>query len=166
MPAGDPILAADYLRIRQATIDAILVRIKQTVVQSIPNNTATAILFDGEELDPYGLHSVSSNTSRITPAVPGIYDVRAGIFMGSTNAVWDVAIYRNGSSALPSGQRDTSGVATQAGRMCMSYVYCNGTTDYLETMVTQVSGGALSTNSSQRFSCWMELRFTGRAAIT
>jgi hypothetical protein len=163
MAAGDPILAADYAGIRRGTIDGILCRVRQTVAQSVANNTDTPITMDVEDFDPFSLHSTSSNTARITPNVAGYYDVRGGAFLASTAAVWDAAIWKNGATQIPSGSRDTAGTATQSGRLAVAYVYCNGSTDYVELHVTQVTGAALNTNVSSRFSSWLELRYTGRA---
>jgi hypothetical protein len=163
MPAGDPILAADYLGIRRGTIDNLICRIRMaTAGQSIANNTTTAVNMDTEDFDPYSFHSTSSNTSRITPTVAGYYDVRGGVYMASATAVWDVAIAKNGTP-IQSGQRDTAGTSIQSGRKAAAYVYCNGTTDYVEIVVTQVTGAALVVNSSLRFAPWLEARFTGRA---
>ncbi len=51
-------------------------------VQSITNNTFTAILFDAEDFDTASYHSTSSNTERLTAPTTGYYLV-------SANMPWD-----------------------------------------------------------------------------
>ena len=160
MAAGDPILAADYAGIRRATIDLILCRIRQSATQSIPNNVATAINMDAEDFDPFNIHAAGT-PSRITPTQAGYYRFEGGAYMSPISTVWDVGIWKNGSTQIASGQRETAGGA-QAGRRAGALVYMNGTTDYVEVQVLQASGAAVNTNASARFASWLECWFTGR----
>lgn len=161
MAAGDPIYATDYAGIRSATIDAILCRVRQTVVQPITSGTPTGITMDVEDFDPFNIHNPAANTSRITPTTPGYYRFDGGVYLGSAGAnAWDAAIAKNGT-AVQSGARETlTGIA---GRLAGATLYMNGTTDYAELQVNQGSGAAVNTNSSSRFSSWLECRYTGRA---
>lgn len=66
--------------------------------QSINNTTFTAVTFDGEEFDPTGLHSTSSNTARIT-LTAGYWLAGGAIgFQGLSDRVEAITtIYKNGA---------------------------------------------------------------------
>ncbi len=49
--------------------------LKQTVSQSVPNATWGIITFDAEDVDTYGGHSTTSNTSRYTCQYAGWYRI-------------------------------------------------------------------------------------------
>lgn len=162
MPAGDPILAADYLGIRRATIDGVLVRVRQIVAQSIPTGTTTAVLMDTEDFDPFSLHSTASNTSRITPNLAGYWEFNGAVFLGATTAgAVDAAIFKNTTTQIPSGSRYGFNAQAQ-GMPALAKVYMNGTTDFVDIQVTHASAGAVNTNVSLRLSSFLEGRFLGR----
>lgn len=162
MAAGDPILAADYLGIRRATIDNSLVRIRQVAAQSIPTGVTTAILMDTEDFDPFALHSTVSNTSRITPNLAGYWEFSGSVFLGATTAgAVDAAIFKNTTTQIQSGTR--MGFNAQAqGLPARAIVYMNGTTDFVDLQVTHASAAAVNTNVSLRLASFLEGRFLGR----
>lgn len=128
-----------------------LCQVYATVSQSIPDNAATAILYDSEVTDLYGMHSTSSNTSRITPTAPGYYEVSGGAVYGfNANGSRKCQPYVNGAPInYASGQVPpvgaSSGLGTAVGCPTVE-LFFNGTTDYVELFAFQDSGGALSIN--------------------
>jgi hypothetical protein len=113
--------------------------------QSIPNSAYTAINFNSEAIDTDAFHSTSTNTSRIT-----IPSGKAGKYLVTFHVMYDPAVtgsrsinvYKNGATLMGSGEVEGS-----AG----SYVYNSGSfiaelavADYLEFMIYQTSGGALT----------------------
>jgi hypothetical protein len=116
-----------------------------TTNQSIANSTYTAINFNSESIDTDGFHSTTTNTSRIT-----IPSGKAGKYSIAFNVMYDpnvtgsrsINVYKNGATLMGSGE-----VQGSAG----SYVYNSGffiaelaVGDYLEFMIYQTSGGALT----------------------
>jgi hypothetical protein len=161
MGAGDPILASDYAGIKLATIDRPVCRLVASGTISLSSG-GTAITFTTEDFDPYGYHSTSSNTSRITPTKAGYHTFRGGAFIASSANVEAVWLKKNGSTVIPSGQREAAPSAANArGLLCFATVYMNGTTDYIE-MIADPSG-TVNTNQSAQFSSFLECDFAGRA---
>lgn len=163
-PAGDPILAADYLVIRRATIDGIVCRAVAGAVQSIPNAASTPLLFSTEDFDPYNLHNNAANTSRITPTQAGYYEANGAYYSAAHVASMDADIFKSGAISLPSGQKESTTASQVRGVLARAIVFCNGTTDYVEIRGNQASGGALNTSVAQRYTSFLELKFLGRVA--
>lgn len=111
--------------------------------QSIPNNTNTFMFFDNEVSDPHEWHSQTTNTQRITPNRPGYYHVK-GFYIFSVNAtgVRIVAIRKNGVELVKDWEAAQGLFEVYIN--ISTYVYLNGTTDYVDTAVLQTSGGALN----------------------
>jgi len=144
------------------------VRLVASGTQSIPDATQTALTFSTEDVDPDGFHSTSSNTSRITPTVAGLYLFMGTYFTaGNTDYVTvDICVAKNGSgTSAPAERRNFSTTATQVSNalsvQCSSILEANGSTDYFELFVFQDSAGSKSTNQSQRFSSTFQCFFIG-----
>lgn len=127
-----------------------MVHLQQQVAQSIANNTLTAITFDTEVIDTEGVHSTSTNPSRVTPKTPGWYMGWFGCSWATTSTGRRLVMMRkNGTGTGSAGTfgrvdwRPTSAGNAQKG--FRFFQYFNGTTDYVELMVYQSSGAALST---------------------
>jgi hypothetical protein len=60
------------------------VRLRATAAQNIATGSITAINFAVEDYDTQGLHSTSSNTSRITIVTAGTYTFKGGVLFGSS----------------------------------------------------------------------------------
>lgn len=121
---------------------------RQTVAQSIANNTSTAVTFDVEDVDYDNGHSTVTNTSRYTAATAGWHHVDY-IASFASNAANGRSCYLriNGTTDVTgswvSDQTPASAVA--AGVAGSRLVFLNAG-DYLELMVNQGSGGALNTS--------------------
>lgn len=114
------------------------------IAQTIPNNTATTLLWNSEEYDTDGFHSTTTNTSRLTvPSGKGGYYLVTFAQSWAPNATGlrayrilkNGSIYRLGTdyignSTVYVGNRITCIVPLSAG-------------DYVEAVVRQTSGGDL-----------------------
>ena len=123
----------------------------QSAAQSIANNSLTALGIDTEEVDTYNAHSTSTNNSRYTPVVAGYYLV-IGSYGYAANATGNrfALIYRKGALVNRGQNGGLAPAATNTGvTQAVAVVYCNGSTDYIETYAFQTSGGALNTTPTQ-----------------
>lgn len=127
-----------------------MVVLRQTAAQSVPNATWTAVTFDTEDLDRDNGHSTVSNTSRYTATSPG-YFWWAYSLTWAANATGQRGgrIRTNGTDAQVSAVArvlHNAGATFDTGQSGGGAQYMNGTTDYVELMGFQNSGGALNTN--------------------
>lgn len=150
--SGDIILSSTINDIIQYAMNPALVRLVQSAAQSIPDATLTALTFTGtEDIDVYGFHDPSTNSSRITPNIPGTYLFFGSYYTGAatTPVSIDCSVRKNGSS-VATGNRDT--LQTIAESQSAEGIFdMNGTTDYVELVAFQDSSGAVNSNVSSRF---------------
>ncbi len=147
MGAGDNAVYEDIADIADPPLGKLI----QQVAQSIPDNVATALTFGAGSTyrDSHGQHSESVNTTRVTPGVPGVYEVTGSyVTQGMTSpASRSVAVRLNGTTLIPSGPRDT-GTTITSSKEVTTMVDINGTGDYFELMATQDSAGAVNTSAT------------------
>lgn len=121
-------------------------RLYHNAVQSIANDTATALAFN-TEMDPAdtdAFHDTATNNSRITiPAGEGgIYELWTNIVWASnTTGIRTLSIRRNGSPFVAL-IRDAAVNNTLGQNISSGPVLC-AAADYFEVVVRQTSGGAL-----------------------
>lgn len=121
------------------------VRAYESTGQSIPNSTATRIVFNTEDLDAGGYFNTTTGT--FTPLIAGWYFVYINILYSNTmtaNTNYNVQIWKNG--ALNAATLSyTANVASCFGPLSISnLVYCNGSTDYIEGYTQQFTGASKS----------------------
>ena len=109
----------------------------QSVAQSIPSNVFTKLQFQTKEHDS----SAAFVNDRFTPQMSGDYQFNAGVGFSSTSLNTVCSIFKNGAEY----RRGGSGTLYSAN--ASSLVYLNGTTDYLEVFVYQVSGSNQNTRA-------------------
>lgn len=120
-------------------------QVRQTSGQTLTTSTDTAITFDTEDVDSTGMHSTSSNTSRLTAVYPGWYSAGGGISFaanatGRRGCSWRVnAALLNGSTVAYQAPSSTFAGAARAMRVFLNVG------DYLEMYGRQESGGNLAT---------------------
>jgi hypothetical protein len=125
-------------------------KVRQTVAQSIPNASFTALTFTVEDFDPYNWHSSTTNTTRITPTFPGWYRGWYGIgFSTATGGLYRAGYLRQNGSTPARSRRDH--MPTTVGQMEVTrgipfFLRFNGTTDYAEVMAYQDTGSAMLTS--------------------
>jgi hypothetical protein len=151
---GDRILASTVNDLIKYALNPGLVRLAQSAAQSIPDNTQTALTFTGsEDIDVYGFHDPTTNTSRITPNIPGTY-----LFFGSyftdnatTGLFFDCSVRKNAATVLPTGDRNVLTSTSIISVGAQAIFDMNGSTDYAELMALQDSSGAVNTRVNARF---------------
>lgn len=125
------------------------------VSPSIPNNTLAPVTWDSETDDNWNGHSTSSNTSRYTAQVAGLYSL-SGTFsvVGNTTgyrlAVW----YLNGTEI--NGTRNyvpNPGTTINCTVPLVGFNVRLAVGDYVEMAVFQNSGGALNLVLNASFMC-------------
>jgi|SRR6188508_307647 len=155
---GDEIRASDFTALEDLTIRRPRCRVVQSTIQSIPDNTATAITFTTEDDDPLGFHDTVTNTTRITPTIAGWYRCTGTYFSAtlaaSTPGLHAVFFRKNGATSIPPGKRSLNqSIVVSPGVSCTTQIQFNGTTDYIELMALQDSTGAVNTAVSAYIAC-------------
>ncbi|MFB7171079.1 hypothetical protein ACFCYM_09690 [Streptomyces sp. NPDC056254] len=140
MDAGQTIDADFLTRLERPPI-AVL---KQTVSQSIPNATWGIITFDTEDVDTYGGHSTSVNTSRYTCQFAGWYRVGGrAAFAANATGSRGARVHIN-ANYIP-GAATLTGAGTLSGIPQTDHILYLNVGDYVEIAGGHNSGGALST---------------------
>lgn len=117
--------------------------------QSVSSATFTAVIFDAPTVDTLGVYSAGTPT-RFTPNVAGNYVINGGIAItASTAGRRIIAVYKNGTRIsinefFPS---NTGGEARIP--LPVTTTYLNGSTDYIEAIIYQNSGGSLTTVANE-----------------
>lgn len=132
--------------ILNALLNPPICEVIQTVAQSIPN-AGTALLWDTEIVDTDGMHSTTTNTSRVTIQTPGRYLLGGAVCFtanatGRRGSWWSVnGVALSGGEAIYASP--SAGNPTTSARMRAIYLNAG---DYLELFAFQDSGGALATS--------------------
>jgi hypothetical protein len=101
--------------------------------QATTTNVWTKITFQVEEFDTNNNFA----SSRFTPTVSGYYQINGSYYSNGGPSRCAVAIYKNGAS-----YKVVDIVATTYAISISSLVYFNGSTDYVEIYMNNVTGGA------------------------
>lgn len=137
---GTPI-TSEFLTLLEKPPIAVL---KQTVAQSVPNATWGLITFDTEDIDTYGGHSISVNTSRYTCQFAGWYRIGGrAAFVANATGSRGARVHIN-ANYIP-GAATLVGAGTLAGIPQTDHIVYLNVGDYVELAGGQNSGGALST---------------------
>ena len=134
----------------------------QNAVQSIPNNTWTALLLDQEQLDTDNGHSTSSNTSRYVAQFAGWYTV-CGVYATAANATGfrGARIQKNGSPVLGhAAYLPNATAAVEEGVVTPTKSVQLAVGDYVEVAGYQSSGGALNTILDVDLRCGLWVRWS------
>jgi hypothetical protein len=103
--------------------------------QTTTTNVWTKITFQVEEYDTNSNFDSTTN-SRFTPTVAGYYQINGSYYSNGGPSRCAVGIYKNGSS-----YKVVDTVATTYAIFISSLVYLNGSTDYVEIYMNNVTGG-------------------------
>jgi hypothetical protein len=135
-------------------------RLTKSGTQSIANNTTTAVTFDVEDIDDGGMHSTTTNTSRIT--IPtgggGTYLIGAHAeFAQNATGIRTLLLVVNGTSTQ-STVRDNSPSGSNATRLACTTLVSLVAGDYVEAQVVQTSGGNLNVAATcNLWACWVAI---------
>lgn len=117
-----------------------------TTAQTISSSaTLVKVDFGSEEFDTNNNFA----SSRFTPTVAGYYQVDSTVRLdsgGPGTGECMIVVFKNGAEAKRGWNSSGTSFATDWWSMSVStLVYCNGSTDYLEIYVQQVSGASRTT---------------------
>jgi len=113
--------------------------------QSISNNTYTKLAINTETFDTNS--NYNNSTYVFTPTVAGYYQVNANVTLDSSAALVTPAVIslrKNGTTFNQVWYATTTG-GNYFGSSISSLVYCNGSTDYIEVYVLQLTGSTKNT---------------------
>lgn len=145
----EPNVTGTLYRGHDVTDIAIACRLTNSAAQSIPNNTLTAVTFDTELQDPFGMHSTTSNTSRVTVPTPGWYAI-TGRVQWNVGAAGErsLQIKKNGATVEASVDTDPSNfAATWLSEEINHHMWLDAN-DYIELIAFQNSGAAINSQVS------------------
>jgi len=124
-------------------------RVTNSGAQTITTATLTPITFDTEIFDPYGMHSTTSNTSRITVATPGYYMIEGLLSFNVSSGGRRVAYLKvNNATFIDANEPDVvaDGTAAPALKVCTIYYMSSG--NYVELIAYHTKGSDVSTVAS------------------
>lgn len=113
---------------------------------SVPNNVSTKAILNAKEYDTNSNFDSTTNY-RFTPTIAGYYQASWGVLfpVAGGSAYFAAQLYKNGSIYRQAN------VSSTAGLYCVSssaLVFLNGSTDYIELYVSQVTGSTQSMAAS------------------
>lgn len=113
--------------------------------QSIPNTTPTAITFDTEVSDPYGMHSPTTNPSRVTVPAPGVYLITGRVaYAQNATGFRAVDLVVNGGTYIAGNYLPVTTSGTAIAMLGVNAIHALNQGDYVELVALQGSGGALN----------------------
>lgn len=151
---GDKITAADENTYVRDAVSYLLnpprIHAYAGSTQTLTTATITVLTFDTENWDTDGMHSTSSNTSRLVVVTTGLYACNFGVTFATNATSWRyLNIRKNAAGASGGGtsvyQGFTSGLAVSNNNITASFDVSLNAGDYLEVFASQNSGGNLAT---------------------
>lgn len=112
---------------------------------SVAHATIQFLTFDSERFDTDGIHSTSSNTSRLTCTKAGKYLIEAAIeYAANATGIRGIGLRLNGDNAqIIHLQKNPNCGAGESSGVFSSRTYQLVVGDYVEVVAYQTSGGAL-----------------------
>jgi hypothetical protein len=139
----------DWIKV---AIDPPRCAVYQTAGTSLTTATQTLVAWDAETYDSDALHSVVSNTSRLSAVGTGLYDFRCSLsFTSNATGLRQLMVRKNAAGATGGGTQVWIGtfsalaINSNAVTVALDVQLTSG--DYLEVFAYQSSGGSLSLQS-------------------
>lgn len=132
-------------------------RVGATAVQTLGTGANTPIVFDLEVFDPFGLHSNTTNNTRITVQEPGWYQIGGFVtFAANATGIRQISVVKNGTTALAEISTTALGGGNVA-KLAIDAAEYLAAGDYVELNAYQDSGGNLNTvqSGSYRPGFWL-----------
>lgn len=124
-------------------------RAYSTVAQSLVDQAWTPMLLDAEQFDNYGGHSITTNTSRYTAPLSGIYLVTGvAAFASNTTNNRAVRLAVNGVAYAGTFVKTLAASGASSSAVSTTALVMLGAGDYVEVMGYQNSGAPLNTSVS------------------
>jgi hypothetical protein len=123
--------------------------------QTVPDTTQTTLDWGGEAYDTADLHSTSSNPSRLTAPVAGIYRISANMFWSGQfpvpNGFREISFRLNGAGIPGAFDDEVAPQITQ--QLSIELKMAAG--DYVEVVANQDSGGPLTVRGTYFTMSWV-----------
>lgn len=149
---SDPLPASDLNTYVSGILDSLMnppsAKAYSVASQSIPTGTNTLVTFDSESWDNNSMHSTSTNTSRITVPVAGVYlcSWYVRFAASATLAYRIVQVMKNGVVQDESSLGHSATTTIAEGSGCQQ-LKC-AANDYIEIRAFQNTGSALSLDAA------------------
>lgn len=131
---------------------------KSAAVQTLANNTLTAISLDAEVYDTDTMHDNSTNNSRLTCKTAGVYVITGQInYAANATSVRDAFIYVNGAAVATARGRDPENAGAY---IQVTTQYELAVNDYVQLYGYQVSGGDLNVTNGATLT-WLAMARVG-----
>jgi hypothetical protein len=112
---------------------------------SVNDSASTALTFNTERWDNNNIHSLSTNTDRLTCRKSGKYQICGNVaFAANATGIRQLHIKLNGSTILALSQKDAVAGGVLGTVIALSTQYVLDSGDYVQLLVYQNSGGALN----------------------
>jgi hypothetical protein len=130
--------------------------------QTLTNNTSTKVALQTEEFDTNNNFDSTTNY-RFTPTVAGYYQINGQVKIENNSNAGTLlcTIFKNGLDYKDTQSTVRSGSNTSAG--CGSVIYFNGSTDYVELYVNQVTTATATLISNGTLATWFNGAFVRSA---
>lgn len=116
-----------------------------TTTTTLTTAVAATLALDTELYDTDTIHSLVTNTSRLTIVTAGLYEITCSVgFASNATGYRNVIVLKNGAIALARSQQGPSPTANNTAIQCTARENLI-VGDYLEIQATQASGGNLAT---------------------
>lgn len=164
--AGEVVTAAYFnSNVRDAGnffLSTPVAELRQTVAQSMTNNSTLPVVFDTEDIDTDNGHSTVTNTSRYTVQTAGRFQFSGGCSFaanatGVRTVVWEV----NGSIVSGTTHQQAATATTAQRLPAPTYTAPLSVGSFGELAYFQTSGGALNTDASGGGQPRMSVRWVG-----
>ncbi len=134
-------------------------RVRRTTPQAITTATIPKIEFDAERFDPANMHDNSTDNTRVTAPIGGIYLITAGVrWEGNVNGGRFISIRVNGERVQSQWGRANGGSNTD---QSVSTVFKLAPGDFVELEVSQDTGGNLNVIPNDPHSLEMSVAWIG-----
>lgn len=117
--------------------------------QSITTATVTIVALNTENFDSSTLHDTVTNNNRITVATSGKYQVNAGVQWASNTSGQRILGIRKNGTTVKEVEQNFAVAAIDGHSQSVSMIVSLASTDYVEMVVYQTSGGPLNLQSGQ-----------------
>lgn len=127
------------------------VQATNSLASSIPSGAATTLTYNTETFDLLG--EFNAATGVLTPKDAGYYQIGCQALSASVawpvGTRWEVRIFKNGVE-YAKGDYNVADAATtrQRSSRATALVYCNGTTDFIDSRVVHNQGGAVALDTA------------------
>ena len=146
----------DYKLAELAKIGKIKARAYRNAAQDIDATSSTKVLIDTISFDTEGV--VDTTNSRITPSLPGYYQVSAQVYIKDIpDREMVLASIRKNGIGVSAGSGVRGGAQGHGGSVVSGLIYMNGETDYLELSVYNSHSSALALDAGASYQNYISI---------